>query len=94
MAETIVSEAVHFLVLRHEGDRAGLAGDLLALDFAPIITIPVLPLAERAADIVDEALGVGWGLACAAAVAQRDRVPLVSFHAIDIAGITTVRLRR
>jgi hypothetical protein len=94
VVDAVMSEAVHYLAIRHEGNAAALAGDLLMLELAPILSVPVVPLVERAARYLSEESGVGWATACAGALAARDAVPLASFHMLDLADVITVRLRR
>ena len=92
VTEAAMSEAVHFLVSFHDGDDAALQADIVALQFSPTLTAPVLPLAAASRD--ELATYEEWGLATTIALARAQSLPLVSFAAVDTPGVLAMRMRR
>ena len=73
VTEAAMSEAVHFLVTFHDGNDAALEADLVALQLAPTLTTPVLPLAVASRDAL--ATCEEWGLATTVALARAQGLP-------------------
>ena len=89
LSAVTIEEAAHFLVLHHDGDPAGLAGDLVAIETAPTVVRPVFGHGVAASQLRSESLP--WGVAAAAAVALSERLPLVSVFDVAVPNLRSIR---
>lgn len=92
ISEAALSEALHFLAVFHDNDVHALQSDLLSIQFAPMLTAAVLPLAAQSAS--ELAVHGEWGLATSVAVARAQALPLVSFANVEADGVFALRMQR
>jgi hypothetical protein len=87
--DSVLSDVIPFLMLRWDGNPARLRGDLMAIEFAPITWYPSLSLAFDASMLGAD---MSYAVATSIVLAQRERLPLVSFTDPGIRDVTVVRL--